>query len=209
MSLFCAGGLGPHLAAQDAAFRRGDPNADGAVDISDAIDILESLFLGGAPFPCADAADMSDDGSIDVTDAVHCVRFLFVAGAPPAAPHPGCGEDPTGDALSCLSHPPCESATDLCLSVALLEELIAPIPGFSFCLPAGLLELPLEAITVEICPSDLAQPCGVAEIDGCAVDLASFTPILDIPGRAVGLRVAGRIDDLPVRITESLFGTSA
>ena len=43
--------------AQDGiSFLRGDANLDLEVNLTDAVYILNNLFLGGAPLPCAEAA---------------------------------------------------------------------------------------------------------------------------------------------------------
>ena len=90
--------------AQDCeTFRRGDGNADGAVNIADPVATLNFLFSGGAAAPCEDAADANDTGELDISDAVFTLNFLFLGGAPPPAPGVGaCGRDPTLDRLACL-----------------------------------------------------------------------------------------------------------
>ena len=76
------------------AFRRGDADADGLVVVTDAILIVNHLFLGAAELPCREAADVNSDSSILVTDAIRLVNFLFLAGPPPALPGPElCGVD--------------------------------------------------------------------------------------------------------------------
>ncbi len=87
-------------------FIRGDFNADGLYDISDAIGLLTYLFTGGVVL-CDDAADANDDGLINVADGIYILNSLFGAGPLPPAPHPACGPDPTADALGCASFPPC------------------------------------------------------------------------------------------------------
>jgi len=87
-------------------FRRGDCNDDGGYDISDAIQILSSLFpAGGTPVipPCLDACDGNDDGQVDIADPVTLLDWLFTSGPLPPSPHPGCGSDPTGDATDCTA----------------------------------------------------------------------------------------------------------
>lgn len=88
-------------------FRRGDSNADGALDLSDGVATLSWLFLGlGAP-DCVDAADADDSGDIDISDAVFTFLYLFAGGSAPPAPGPEvCGEDPTDDGLGCGTLPP-------------------------------------------------------------------------------------------------------
>ncbi len=88
-------------------FLRGDANADGEVDLSDAVFALLYAFAGGSPPPCLKSGDSNDDGSIDASDAIRTLRFLFTSEAPLPAPYPSCGLDPTPDALSCGSHVPC------------------------------------------------------------------------------------------------------
>jgi hypothetical protein len=84
------------------AFRRGDANRDGAVNISDPSAMLVFLFLGGSPLGCADAGDANDDGRVDISDAVSILSFLFLGGERPPAPGAtACGVDPTADALRC------------------------------------------------------------------------------------------------------------
>ncbi|MCA8961044.1 MAG: hypothetical protein KDC38_11055 [Planctomycetes bacterium] len=91
------------------SFRRGDANVDGGWDVADSVFILASLFTAGSPLPnCLSAADVNDDGTFDISDAIYGLAGLFTAGAPPPpAPWPGCGSDPTPDALGCASFPPC------------------------------------------------------------------------------------------------------
>ncbi len=87
-------------------FRRGDSNADGTTDISDAIAVLADLFLGSQKVPCAKTADANDDGAVDISDAIYLLSFLFLGG--PALDEPrSCGPDPTADDLTCESYDPC------------------------------------------------------------------------------------------------------
>ncbi len=93
--------------AAAASFVRGDANADGAVDLADAVTVLFRVFLGGAEPPCLDAADADDSGSLDITDPITVLSYLFIEGRSPKSPFPECGLDPTADALGCASFPPC------------------------------------------------------------------------------------------------------
>jgi anti-sigma factor RsiW len=84
-----------------ASFRRGDADASGAVDLTDAAFLLDRLFRGGAPLRCEDAGDADDDGALTITDAVFLLAHLFRGGPAPPPPGPGaCGPDPTADALA-------------------------------------------------------------------------------------------------------------
>jgi hypothetical protein len=82
-------------------FRRGDANADESTNLTDAVFILSSLFLGGDQPPCEKSADTDDTGRVEITDAVYLLQFLFLGGTSPAEPFPACGLDPTIDALTC------------------------------------------------------------------------------------------------------------
>ena len=62
-------------------FRRGDTDASGSLDITDAISLLGYLFQGGADPPCLDAADTDDSGKLDISDAIGLLSFLFQGAA--------------------------------------------------------------------------------------------------------------------------------
>ena len=87
-------------------FVRGDVNADGETDISDAVATLLFLFLGSATVPCEKAADADDGGEIDISDAILILGYLFLGEGAPAAPV-SCGEDSTPDDLTCESFAGC------------------------------------------------------------------------------------------------------
>jgi hypothetical protein len=89
------------LDACERPFFRGDADADGALDLTDAVRILLHLFQGGAAPPCAEAADADDGGTVSLTDAVFLLSFLFRGASPPPLPGPpggpcaaGSGEPP-------------------------------------------------------------------------------------------------------------------
>lgn len=92
-------------------FSRGDCSADGQYNIADAIVALGALFPSGAPpvLTCLDACDCNDDGEFNLADAVCMLGGLFgPTTVPPAAPHPGCGVDPTDtDPLDCALYGNC------------------------------------------------------------------------------------------------------
>jgi hypothetical protein len=89
-----------------SSFRRGDSNADGQLDLSDGIYILNYLFLGSVSPTCLDGLDVDDRGDILITDAVYVFTFLFLGGGPPEPPI-DCGKDPTEDSLGCGGYPAC------------------------------------------------------------------------------------------------------
>ncbi|MBI4585960.1 MAG: hypothetical protein HY717_18270 [Planctomycetes bacterium] len=83
------------------SFRRGDLDNSGAVDISDPINGLHTLFLGGFEITCQDAADFDDSGEVDLSDMINSLLWQFASGE--IAPLPGpftCGNDPTSDKMA-------------------------------------------------------------------------------------------------------------
>lgn len=89
------------------AFRRGDDNGDGVIDLADPISTLGYLFYGG-PESCRDAQDANDDGAVDLADPIYGLMYQFYGGTPPPAPTDGCGVDPTDDDLDCVVPPACD-----------------------------------------------------------------------------------------------------
>ena len=92
-------------------FHRGDADNNGSLQLTDAVRILNVLFLGVGTIGCKDAADADDNGSVQLTDAVRILNVLFLGvgtipspGPPPAA----CGPDPTPDSNGDLG---CDSSS--------------------------------------------------------------------------------------------------
>ena len=70
-------------------FRRGDADGSGAVNISDAIFILNWAFLGGEEPSCRAAADWDSDNNINhLTEAVRILTWLFQGSFPSSKPGP-------------------------------------------------------------------------------------------------------------------------
>jgi len=95
-------------------FHRGDPNANGDMDLSDGVFAFAYLFLGGPTPGCLEAADTQNDGGIDLSDSIAILNHLFLGGPPPASPGPPsepCGEDPSSPGspsdLGCGAYPAC------------------------------------------------------------------------------------------------------
>jgi agmatine deiminase len=63
----------------------GDANADGEIDIADAVFLVNYLFIGGPPPGPLEAGDANCDGEVNLADAVYIVNYLFIGG-----PLPGC-----------------------------------------------------------------------------------------------------------------------
>lgn len=66
--------------------RSGDTNGDCSVNVSDAVYIINYVFVGGSePLPYL-AGEVNCDGSVNVSDAVYIINYVFVAGPPPCVP---------------------------------------------------------------------------------------------------------------------------
>jgi hypothetical protein len=94
-------------------FHRGDANADGSLDIGDAVYTLLHIFKGTPPvLPCRHAADVQDDGRINIADAVAFLAYVFLGRDPGTGEEirRGCIEDatPANDPLDCAGFPPCQ-----------------------------------------------------------------------------------------------------
>ena len=88
-------------------FRRGDPNGDGVVDLSDSVCILSHVFAS-KDLDCKDAADVNDDMVLDLSDAVFGLGYVFNGTTTPPSPGPEeCGLDPGTTNLGCEFYPAC------------------------------------------------------------------------------------------------------
>jgi len=97
--LECPTGGGP----SGPAYVRGDANADGAVNVTDAVYSLGHLFP--PQFACQRAADASADDALNVSDVLYLLGHLFPLNIP--APK-FCGDvDTFNTSLPCDSFPPC------------------------------------------------------------------------------------------------------
>ena len=94
------------MESRQPRFVRGDANADGGINVSDPVFVLQYLFSGGKTPPCVKAADADDDGETNVTDAIMILQHLFLQGDAPPEPS-ACGTDPTEDELPCEEFTPC------------------------------------------------------------------------------------------------------
>lgn len=89
-------------------FLRGDVDNSGGLSLSDAVVLLNHLFLGQAKPSCLEAENTDNDGQVTLTDAVYLLSFLFLGGKEPPAPYPQCGSDAQdGDAIDCAQPQEC------------------------------------------------------------------------------------------------------
>ena len=86
-------------------FLRGDCDASGSIDLTDAVFLLLYNFSGGPRPTCLAACDSDGDGQATgaVTDAVYLLMYAFLGGSPPVQPFPACGPGtgPGDEAVGC------------------------------------------------------------------------------------------------------------
>jgi hypothetical protein len=69
----------------DTDFIPGDANGDFAVNVADAVFMIEYIFKGGSPPEPLEIGDFNCDGDINVGDVVYLINYIFQGG-----PEPGC-----------------------------------------------------------------------------------------------------------------------
>ena len=76
----------------------GDANADGTVNSSDIVYIINYVFIGGdQPQPVIACGDANTDATVNVSDAVKILIYVFTGGTPPSDCSPGNWENQGGD----------------------------------------------------------------------------------------------------------------
>jgi hypothetical protein len=60
-----------------------DANSDGTVNVSDAVWIINYVFVGGDPPDPLASGDANCDDTVNVSDAVYIINYVFVGGSPP------------------------------------------------------------------------------------------------------------------------------
>ncbi|HEQ99886.1 MAG TPA: hypothetical protein ENO22_11165 [candidate division Zixibacteria bacterium] len=66
-----------------APLQPGDANGDFAVNISDAVWIINYVFVSGEPPPDMHVADVNGDCAVNVSDAVTIINYIFLDGSGP------------------------------------------------------------------------------------------------------------------------------
>ncbi len=85
-------------------YLRGDHNEDGSVSVSDAVHLIEFLFLGGAPSNCPRTGDTNGSNQVDIADVVHLLNAIFGGTTTIAPPFPTCGPDTVISFISCSQY---------------------------------------------------------------------------------------------------------
>jgi M6 family metalloprotease-like protein len=135
--------------AEAIYFHRGDADDNGILELTDAINVLNFLFLGGDTPTCLDAADADGNNRLELTDVIRVLGYLFLGGDPPESPGPpplqpddmskGCGKDNDDVHLGCGSYTHCPQTTIKGFSpVHGLPGTIVTIQGSNFSQPSHL-----------------------------------------------------------------------
>ena len=73
----------------------GDVNSDLSVNVSDAVFIINYVFIGGAAPDPIFVGDTNCDGAVNVSDGVYIINYVFIGGYAPCDPNgnglPDCG----------------------------------------------------------------------------------------------------------------------
>jgi hypothetical protein len=71
------------LVLSPGAYNNGDANADHAVNVGDAVYLINYIFKHGPAPLLPNLADVNGDCKINVGDAVHLINYIFKSGPPP------------------------------------------------------------------------------------------------------------------------------
>ncbi|HDS00834.1 MAG TPA: hypothetical protein ENO22_02015 [candidate division Zixibacteria bacterium] len=77
----------------DFTYLIGDTNNDGSINISDAVHIVNFVFISGPPPLPYESGDTNCDGYVNVSDAVWIINYVFVNGNAPGDTDGDGGED--------------------------------------------------------------------------------------------------------------------
>ena len=81
----------------------GDANDDASVNVSDAVVIVNFVFIGGQPpQPILACGDANTDASVNVSDAVWIINYVFIGGSAPGTCSPGSWNMQGGDCCEFL-----------------------------------------------------------------------------------------------------------
>ncbi len=99
--------------------QRGDVNNDDALNVTDAVALLNFLFSGGVEPICLPVANANSQGAVNLSDAVFVLQFLFGSGP---APEPLTEEETRA----------CEAASELSFE-SIYEKILSRSCAFSSC----------------------------------------------------------------------------
>ena len=163
---------------------RGDANRDDTLNITDAVQILNFLFLGGPAPACELLGDSNSDGTMNLTDAVFVLNYLFSGGAAP-------GEltEPEQDA--------CNGVRELSFT-SIYEKVLAVSCAFTSChsserhkggLAFGTREEAYQALVGVAPTNESALAAGLFRVEAGKPDTSFLLKKLASPGAGEGNRM--------------------
>ncbi len=93
---------------KEQGFIRADANVDGKAELTDAVFLLEHLFLGTTQPQCERAADVDGNDVLDLTDPISLLEHLFLGSFAVPQPFPACGPSAFEATLTCDTYEPCK-----------------------------------------------------------------------------------------------------
>jgi hypothetical protein len=66
--------------------QRGDVTADGLINVSDVVYLINYLFVAGPQPVPLEAGDVNCDGLLNASDVVYLINYLFIQGPSPCDP---------------------------------------------------------------------------------------------------------------------------
>jgi len=157
------------LAPTGPVYVRGDANADGTINVTDAVFELDNLFP--PQFMCERAADANADDALNVSDVLFLLNSMF----PPTFPAPTfCGDvDTFNTVLTCDSFPPCGYYTKKMVEAINANakiEIGAPEYGDGYVVMPVYMESDVEVAGIQLELSYGGDYSVAVETEGCVTE---------------------------------------
>ncbi len=81
----------------------GDADHSGAINIGDAVTVIEYIFVGGAAPQCLEEGDADGSGSVNIGDVVKLIEYILFGGGAPSCPASGDSTLTSGERLAAFN----------------------------------------------------------------------------------------------------------